>query len=98
MRFGIVSPLLLSTSLAIAQSANKLGYDCHPTCIASTIPEDKKFDFGRYYAVLNLDLINVIVEAIEDTPAGKTFINSTAKWIDAVHAQDPAPLSIFTRI
>ncbi|KAI5363281.1 Putative isochorismatase [Septoria linicola] len=35
---------------------------------------------------------------IVNTTAGKAFINSTATWIDAVHAQKPPPLSIFTRI
>jgi nicotinamidase-related amidase len=48
--------------------------------------------------VLNLDLINAVVGGVNTTAAGQQFISNTAWWIDAVHAQDPPPLSIFTRI
>jgi nicotinamidase-related amidase len=59
---------------------------------------DEPVSFGKNYAVLNLDLINAIVTPIAATPEGRTFIKNTAKWIDAVHDVEPAPLSIFTRI
>ncbi len=97
MQFRHISTTLLSAGLALAQSATKPGYDCYPHCIASTVSNDS-LSFGQHYAVLNLDLINGIVGSVEDLPAGKAFINNTAKWINAVHTQDPAPLSIFTRI
>lgn len=82
-----------------AQESTKPGYTCYPKCITPTIPtSNQTFSFGQHYAVLNLDLINAGVASFNSTPAGEAFINNTAKWIDAVHAQDPAPLSIFTRI
>jgi nicotinamidase-related amidase len=93
-----VTSLLLSALAAAAQESTKPGYNCHPHCIASTIPNDKQFDFGQHYAVLNLDLINAIVGGVAETAAGKAFISNTADWIDAVHSQDPVPLQIFTRI
>lgn len=91
---------LASASYAQTSSSNAPGYDCHPTCIPSTIPanETSTLSFGRHYAVLNLDLINFLVEPLANTSGGAAFISNTAKWIDAVHAQNPAPLSIFTRI
>ena len=89
---------LASIPIAFAQSSGKPGYTCHPQCVTPTIPTNKQFDFGRRYAVLNLDLINALLGGVNSTNAGQEFINNTAKWIDAVHAQDPAPLSIFTRI
>merc|ERR1712014_178250 len=46
----------------------------------------------------NLDLINALIDPIASTPEAQTWINSTACWIDAVHAQNPPPLSIWTRI
>jgi nicotinamidase-related amidase len=54
--------------------------------------------FGKHFAVLNLDLINAIVTPISATKEGRDFIKNTAKWIDAVHEVDPAPLTMFTRI
>jgi nicotinamidase-related amidase len=59
---------------------------------------EKSVSFGKHYAVLNLDLINAIVTPIAANKEGRKFIKNTAKWIDAVHAVDPTPLSIFTRI
>ena len=97
MRSAVIFTSLLSVLPSLAQDSGP-GYDCSPHCIASTIPENKQFSFGRPYAVLNLDLISAIVSSVENTPAGKAWISNTAKWIDSVHAQNPAPLSIFTRI
>ena len=94
-----LSSLILSLlSGVLVYGQGKPGYDCHPDCIASTIPDNETLSFGRHYAVLNLDLINAIVSGVAETPQGQAWINSTARWIDAVHAQDPPPLSIFTRI
>lgn len=64
----------------------------------SSIPNNTTFSFGQHYAVLNLDLINGLVGSISSTSEGIAWINSTATWINAVHAQKPPPLSIFTRI
>ncbi|KAK3707497.1 hypothetical protein LTR37_012139 [Vermiconidia calcicola] len=89
---------LASAYFASAQESTRPGYNCHPTCIQPTIPRNRQFNFGRHYAVLNLDLINGIVGGVEETAAGQAFISNTANWIDAVHALDPAPLSIFTRV
>ncbi|KAK5165546.1 uncharacterized protein LTR77_009075 [Saxophila tyrrhenica] len=97
MQLKYISTALLSASAALAQSSGKPGYDCYPHCIASTV-SNNSLSFGRHYAVLNLDLINGIVGGVENTTAGKAWIDSTANWIDAVHSQNPPPLSIFTRI
>ena len=97
MRFSLLS-LLLSVSLTNAQSSGSPGYDCHPTCIPSTVPANETISFGRHYAVLNLDLINALVSPLANLSSGSAFIANTARWIDAVHAQNPPPLSIFTRI
>jgi nicotinamidase-related amidase len=59
---------------------------------------EESVKFGKHYAVLNLDLINAIVTPIAASKDGRKFIKNTAKWIDAVHAVEPSPLSIFTRI
>ncbi|KAL2852563.1 Isochorismatase-like protein [Aspergillus pseudodeflectus] len=65
------------------------------SCAAST---SNPLTFGQNYAVLNLDLINSVVAPLANTTEGRKWINSTATWIDAVHAQSPPPLSIYTRI
>lgn len=84
-------------SAAQAQTSSP-GYDGYPTSISSTAPANETLSFGRHYAVLNLDLINALVSPLANTSAGSAFISNTARWIDAVHAQNPPPLSIFTRI
>lgn len=81
----------LFTSATVAQSP---GYGDIP----STLAANASLSFGQHYAVLNLDLINGLVGSINTTTQGQSFINNTARWINAVHQQNPAPLSIFTRI
>ena len=98
MQFPIFLALIYGACVVRAQESGSPGYNCHPTCVTPTIPTDKTFDFGTHYAVLNLDLINAVVGGVNSTTAGQEFISNTAHWIDAVHAQDPPPLSIFTRI
>ena len=98
MRFRVLPIVLASTSLAIAQNASSPGYNGYPDPIASTIAVNESISFGQHYAVLNLDLINGLVAPLASSPAGSTFVKNTAAWIDAVHAQSPPPLSIFTRI
>lgn len=82
-----------SSSVSAASSTATPGYFTNFTTITNST-----FDFGQHYAVLNLDLMNAFVLSVASTNEGAQFISSTAKWIDAVHAQSPAPLSIFTRI
>jgi len=97
---ALVSALLGAAATASSQSTSAPGYDNFPNPIASTVPanETATLSFGKHYAVLNLDLINALVSGVAPSPAGAAFIANTATWIDAVHAQNPAPLSIFTRI
>ncbi|KAI1338960.1 Isochorismatase-like protein [Xylariaceae sp. FL0016] len=91
--------LILSIWALQSKARDTPGYDCYPTCIEPTIPpSNTTFHFGQHYAVLHLDLINALVDSVAATPAGAAFISSTARWIDAVHRQDPPPLSVFTRI
>lgn len=100
MRFSETVLLASSLSPAVATDNNTPGYTCQPHCIASTVPsnESSTLSFGKHYAVLNLDMIPGIMQPIINTTAGQAFINSTATWQNAVHAQKPPPLSIFTRI
>ena len=54
--------------------------------------------FGRNYAVLNLDLMSILIEAIEDTDQGKLFIANCTRWNNAVHQTEKRPLTIFTTL
>ncbi|KAK4920872.1 hypothetical protein LTR49_011594 [Elasticomyces elasticus] len=96
MRTSALTSALFGVLAAV--QAQEPGYDGYPTCIASTVPSNETISFGRHYAVLNLDLINLLVSGVASTPAGSAWIGNVARWNDAVHAQSPAPLSIFTRI
>lgn len=99
MRPQILPLLLAGTSAVLAQNASSSpGYTGYPDPIASTVSSNTSLSFGNHYAVLNLDLINGLVAPLASTPAGSSFISSTTTWINAVHAQNPPPLSIFTRI
>jgi len=55
-------------------------------------------DFGQRYAVLNLDWMSILIDIVEDTADGQTFISSCRRWNDAVHAKEPRPLTIFTSL
>jgi hypothetical protein len=88
---------IFSIALAFAGSATAQGAPGYFTGFSS-VPSNTTISFGKNYAVLNLDLINGLVGSVASTPQGAAWINSTATWIDAVHAQNPPPLSIFTRI
>jgi hypothetical protein len=97
MRFSTAARIALSlaaTILTDAQTTTTPGYFTD----FSTIPSNSTFSFGTHYAVLNLDLINALVGSINTTTEGMQFINSTCTWINAVHAQTPPPISLFTRI
>ncbi|KAL3466129.1 Isochorismatase-like protein [Aspergillus heterothallicus] len=72
---------------------------CAAQCAASASSSSSNpLSFGQNYAVLNLDLITGVVAPLANTTEGRTWINNTATWLDAVHAQSPPPLSIYTRI
>lgn len=101
MRPSTLTTALLSAVVPVlAQSSSGApGYTCFPPseCVPSTVT-NSSLSFGRHYAVLNLDLINALINPIANTTEAQTWINCTSTWIDAVHAQNPPPLSIFTRI
>lgn len=54
--------------------------------------------FGKSYAVLNLDFMTILIDAIKDTTEGKAFISNCSLWNNAVHSKDPRPLVIFTTL
>jgi nicotinamidase-related amidase len=87
---SVCAAALVSSQAAFAQKSVP-GYESYSS--NETVP-----NFGQHYAVLNLDLINGLIKPIANTSQGECFINSMSQWINAVHAQKPAPLSIFTRI
>jgi nicotinamidase-related amidase len=89
---------LAAFTCVAAQDASVPGYEGFHSSIASTVAANDSLSFGSHYAVLNLDLINGLVAPLASEPAGNSFIHNTARRIDAVHAQTPPPLSIFTRI
>ncbi|KAL4902343.1 hypothetical protein BDW74DRAFT_180846 [Aspergillus multicolor] len=86
MRLRIPKRLLFPLALFSALSA------------ASALVPDTALTFGQNYAVLNLDLINGVVSPLAEITEGQAWINNTSTWIDAVHAQSPPPLTIYTRI
>ncbi|CAK4030433.1 Hypothetical predicted protein [Lecanosticta acicola] len=100
MYLSLKATIFALAALASAEdAATTPGYDCPPNSITPSIPlSNTNLTFGQHYAVLNLDLINGLVSPIANTPQGSQFISNTARWISAVHSQNPAPLSIFTRI
>ncbi|OTA99019.1 hypothetical protein M426DRAFT_68594 [Hypoxylon sp. CI-4A] len=54
--------------------------------------------FGRNYAILNLDLMTILIDAVKDTAEGQAFISTCSHWNDAVHKKEPRPLVIFTTL
>lgn len=90
----IASATLVLLSVAYSQSTAAPGYASN---VLSTVT-NSTFSFGQHYAVLNLDLIEGLVSGINTTVSGQAFINNTKTWIDAVHQQTPAPISLWTRI
>ncbi|PWY71303.1 cysteine hydrolase family protein [Aspergillus eucalypticola CBS 122712] len=59
---------------------------------------DGSINFGKNYAVLNLDWITVLIDAVKDTPEGQALIENLAKWNDAVHARASRPITIFSTL
>lgn len=54
--------------------------------------------FGSNYAILNLDWMTILINAVEDTPEGQAMITNCTKWNDAVHLKTPRPLTIFSTL
>lgn len=54
--------------------------------------------FGSNYAVLNLDLMSILIDAVEGTEQGQAFIANCTRWNDAVHKQKRRPLTVFTTL
>ena len=97
MRF-FSSLVTLATGATLVLAQNNTSAPGYGNITSTIDTSNSTFSFGERYAVLNLDLINAIVGGVSSTSAGQQFINCTSNWIDAVHAVDPQPLTIFTRI
>lgn len=54
--------------------------------------------FGSNYAILNLDWMTILINAVKDTPEGQAMIANCTKWNDAVHLKTPRPLTIFSTL
>jgi nicotinamidase-related amidase len=54
--------------------------------------------FGQNFAILNLDWMPLLINAVEETTEGKTLINNYIQWNDAVHHKVRRPLTIFTTL
>lgn len=61
-------------------------------------PTGRRLTFGKNYAVLNLDLMSILIDAIKDMAVGKAFVSNCTRWNDAVHQKDPRPLTIFSSL
>ncbi len=61
-------------------------------------PVESPVSFGRRCAVLNLDLMSILIDPVTDTDEGHAFLSSCVRWNDAVHRKDPRPLTIFTSL
>lgn len=59
---------------------------------------EEPLTFGKNYAVLNLDLMAILIDSVKHTPEGRVFISNCFRWNDAVHKEDPQPLVIFTTL
>lgn len=54
--------------------------------------------FGDNYAVLNLDWMSVLINAVKDTHEGQSMIENFSKWNNAVHQKSPRPLTVFSTL
>lgn len=60
--------------------------------------EQKPLSFGKNFAVLNLDWMTLLIEAVRETQEGKSFIANCRRWNDAVHAHNPRPRVFFSSL
>jgi nicotinamidase-related amidase len=56
------------------------------------------FSFGSNYAILNLDWMTILINAVKDTSEGQIMIANCTKWNDAVHFKTPRPLTVFSTL
>ncbi|KAM0256567.1 hypothetical protein ACHAQJ_004854 [Trichoderma viride] len=54
--------------------------------------------FGKRYAILNLDFMNILFDIAKAAPEGQQFVSNCSRWVDALHKRDPRPLTIFTTL
>lgn len=54
--------------------------------------------FGQNFAILNLDRMPLLINAVADITEGNTLINNYIRWNDAVHQKSRRPLTIFTSL
>lgn len=54
--------------------------------------------FGSNYAILNLDWMTILINAVKYTPEGQAMIANCTKWNDAVHFKTPRPITIFSTL
>ncbi|KAF4472495.1 Isochorismatase hydrolase [Fusarium albosuccineum] len=62
------------------------------------VHEQSPLSLGRNFAILNLDLMTILIDAVKDTPEAQSFISNCIRWNDAVHNKDPRPLTLFTSL
>lgn len=55
-------------------------------------------NFGKHFAVLNLDWMSILINAVQDTDEGKKMVQCCSKWNNAVHQHNPRPLTIFSTL
>lgn len=92
--FSQVAAISLCFAQAVLCQSSDPGYFTN----FSTMPKNNSISFGRHYAVLNLDIINDVTKSISTTPSGSTWLSCLQTWVDAVNAQNPKPLTFWTRI
>ncbi|KAJ9191896.1 hypothetical protein DTO021D3_5125 [Paecilomyces variotii] len=59
---------------------------------------NSSLSFGENYAILNLDWMTGLVNAVKNTSEGQTLIENCVKWNDAIHQTFPRPLTVFSTL
>ncbi|GFP57063.1 hypothetical protein ACSS6W_004376 [Trichoderma asperelloides] len=54
--------------------------------------------FGKRYAILNLDFMNILFDIAKTAPEGQQFVANCTRWVEALHKRDSRPLNIFTTL
>lgn len=63
-----------------------------------TLEPEETPTFGKRYAILNLDWMTILLDAVENTPDGQSLIQNLIRWNEAIHQRVPRPLIIFTTL
>ncbi|CAG9937476.1 unnamed protein product [Clonostachys rosea f. rosea IK726] len=66
--------------------------------MSETRPLPHAIDFGSHFAVLNLDLMAILIDNVQKDIRGEKFVSSCARWCEAVHEKSPRPVTIFTSL